>query len=299
MPTTLLYALAVLALLSTPAPTRADPVVRGPDGRETASRRAAIVNLYASAPSPEAAVGYAGLCDRAIRAAAARHDVPLRLMRAVSLVESGKTVPMTDGGSARVAWPWTVNMEGAGRWFDDRASAIDYVQRERGRGARSFDVGCMQVNHLWHGEAFRSIADMFDPEQNADYAARFLRSLKEEAGDWFVAAGNYHSRTPKFHQAYRAKVKSAAASLSDGAPQVAFDAPPPPPRSRTLIQQPGRRLLDAPDRDRRAPLGAGPTEPRIVSTRRGGVPIRLFAPRGAARDAADASSTTRPRRLID
>lgn len=196
---------------------------------------ASLGNLYASpaerrqdrrherrpAPRPARLARFdaTSICDAAIRQAAARHGVPLRLMRAVGLVESGKTVAGRDGERRRISWPWTVNMEGAGRWFDSQAEALAYVRAEQRRGARSFDVGCMQLNHRWHGQGFASLEDMFDPAQNADYAARFLKDLMAETGDWMRAAGYYHSRTPKYEQAYRAKVKDAAALLAEAAPR--------------------------------------------------------------------------------
>ncbi|MBX2855120.1 MAG: lytic transglycosylase domain-containing protein [Rhodobacteraceae bacterium] len=170
--------------------------------------------------------GAAALCDRAIVEAAARHGTPLRLMRAVALVESGKKVT-TEDGSHRVAWPWTVNMEGAGHWFDSRAAALRFVRAAQARGARSFDVGCMQVNHLWHGDNFNSLEAMFQPVANADYAARFLRELMDETGDWMRAAGHYHSRTPSLGRAYRDKV-GAAYKMVDAAPARLNDIPPPP-----------------------------------------------------------------------
>ena len=200
------------------------------DAPRPAAPRVGWVSLYASAPRPEpisaAMTGAAALCDRAIVEAAARHGAPLRLMRAVALVESGKRVK-TEDGARRVAWPWTVNMEGTGHWFESRDAALRYVRAAQARGARSFDVGCMQVNHLWHGDAFDSLEAMFDPAVNADYAARFLRELMDETGDWMRAAGHYHSRTPSLGQAYRDKV-DAAYRLVDAAPVRPVDAPPPP-----------------------------------------------------------------------
>ena len=41
----------------------------------------------------------------------------------------------------------------------------------RAQGARSIDVGCMQVNLLHHADAFASLEQAFDPVANARYAA--------------------------------------------------------------------------------------------------------------------------------
>lgn len=225
-------------------------------GRTPSTFAEAVASLYASTEvlAAPAVVGDAAVCDQAIVRAAARHDVPVRLMRAVALVESGKTVSDPNGPSRRVAWPWTVNMEGDGRWFDSQTEALSYVRTHHARGARSFDVGCMQVNYRWHGEAFTSLEEMFEPDANADYAAQFLKNLKAETGDWMRAAGFYHSRTPKFERVYRGKVGEAYATLTA--------APPPEP----LSVEP------------RTPQRAAP--PLAASA--GGVGLAPFGPLGAS-----------------
>ncbi|MDF2233507.1 lytic transglycosylase domain-containing protein [Albimonas sp. CAU 1670] len=167
----------------------------------------------------------AGLCEAAAERAARAEGVPLELMRAISLAETGRPL---DGRLA--PWPWTVNMEGEGRWFSTPEELLTWVRRRQSQGARSFDLGCFQVNHLWHGAAFEGLEDMLDPESNARYAARFLRALREETGSWEVAAGHYHSRTPDLAQRYRARVLAMAADLPDpfapeAGPIPGLDAP--------------------------------------------------------------------------
>ncbi|MEM8880895.1 MAG: transglycosylase SLT domain-containing protein [Pseudomonadota bacterium] len=99
-------------------------------------------------------------------------------------------------------WPWTVNMEGTGHWFDSRAEAQAFAQSRYEDGARNFDIGCFQINHRWHGEHFASIEEMFDPDLNARYAAQFLIELYMELGSWDAAVGAYHSRTPRYAARY-------------------------------------------------------------------------------------------------
>lgn len=142
----------------------------------------------------------AAICLAAGDRAADAHGVPRAVMRALTRTETGRSF-----GGALQPWAWTVNMEGAGHWFDNRAEAQDYVAREQARGARSFDVGCFQLNHRWHGQAFASVEAMFDPAANADYAARFIKGLHAESGAWDRAAGLYHSRTPEFRDRYAAR----------------------------------------------------------------------------------------------
>ncbi|WP_410901574.1 transglycosylase SLT domain-containing protein [Rhodovulum sp. FJ3] len=104
-------------------------------------------------------------------------------------------------------------MEGAGKWFDDVDQALAYVERHHSAGARSFDVGCFQLNYKWHGQHFSSIPDMFDPRENALYAAGFLRDLYGEMGDWEKAAGAYHSRTKKYADRYKKRFRSLRAQF--------------------------------------------------------------------------------------
>ncbi len=159
----------------------------------------------------------AAICESAAEVASRESGVPLEVLRAISLTETGRR-----SGGAFLPWPWTVNMEGVGKWFDDLASAQSYVDRHFARGARSFDVGCFQINYKWHGAAFSSIEDMFDPLTNARYAARFLSELYGEFGDWSKAAGAYHSRTPKFARKYMARFDRIRADLP-ALPEIAPD----------------------------------------------------------------------------
>ncbi len=178
------------------------------------------VSLFGSPRSVNANI--ADICDAAAVRAARSSGIPVDVLRAISLTETGRKRE----GSFE-PWPWTVNMEGKGVWFDTPDEALRYVEKHYDRGARSFDVGCFQINYRWHGNAFASIPDMFDPDQNAAYAARFLSELFEEFGDWSKAAGAYHSRTPKFADRYKARFNRIRASLDDVTEDHPIAAPNP------------------------------------------------------------------------
>lgn len=154
----------------------------------------------------------AALCDSAAVQASRETGVPISVLRAITLTETGRS----RNGNFR-PWPWTVNMEGAGVWFDNADEAKAYVFRHHARGARSFDVGCFQLNFRWHGQGFSSIEEMFQPLANARYAAGFLSDLYSEMGDWSKAAGAYHSRTPRYANRYRARFDRIRARI-DGEP---------------------------------------------------------------------------------
>ncbi len=133
------------------------------------------------------------------------HGVPPQLLAAIGRVESGRRDP---GTGVWGAWPWTINAEGQGAFFDTKAEAVQAVQALQARGVRSIDVGCMQVNLMHHPEAFSTLDLAFEPAVNADYAARFLITLHEQTGDWTKATADYHSANPDEGGPYAAKVIS-------------------------------------------------------------------------------------------
>ncbi len=154
------------------------------------------------------------MCRQAAHVASERTGVPISVLWAISLTETGRT----KNGEFQ-PWPWTVNMEGKGLWFDTDEEARAYVFKHYKRGARSFDVGCFQINYKWHGQNFASIEEMFDPIPNALYAAKFLTDLHNELGDWSKAAGAYHSRTEKYASKYRKQFDAFRAAYADQMPE--------------------------------------------------------------------------------
>lgn len=156
-------------------------------------------------PAPQAAQqgakGY-GACIAAILQAQQRYDIPDNLLMALGLQEAGWSGPQ-----GLTIWPYSVNAAGEGRRFNSRFEAEAYVANKRAQGITSIDIGCLQINQLWHPNSFRSLSHGFDPAINVDYAARFLLSLYEESGDWWLAAGRYHSRSDGPQGVYLAQLK--------------------------------------------------------------------------------------------
>ncbi|MFQ5438081.1 MAG: transglycosylase SLT domain-containing protein [Paracoccaceae bacterium] len=148
------------------------------------------------------------ICRAAAKKAALRTGVPYAVLLAITLAETGRMKK-----KEFLPWPWTINMEGAGHWFQSRAKALAFAKRNFDRGARSFDLGCFQINYKWHGSGFASMEDMLDPEKGALYAAQYLASLFREKGNWTLAAGAYHSRTPVFAKKYSDRFERILASL--------------------------------------------------------------------------------------
>ena len=197
-------------------------------------------------------------CRAAIVAAEKTHGIPPQLMAAIGRVESGRN------GSA---WPWTINAEGVGSYYNTKAEAIAAVEAKRAQGIRSIDVGCMQVNLIHHANAFANLDQAFEPTINADYAARFLLRLREQTGDWPQATGRYHSANPERGGPYASKVmaiwpeEQRKAGLAPPPPPAPVPQPPapaspgslftgtfhtsPPPRQPLVTGLPGGRGLDA------------------------------------------------------
>ena len=161
------------------------------------------------------------LCESAAATAARETGVPLDVMLAVALTETGRQ----QNGQTR-PWPWTANAEGRGYWFDTGDEAVAFARRLLARGQDLFDLGCFQINWHWHGAHFRRPEDLLDPLTAARYAARLLASLYDEYGSWDGAAGAYHSRTPAEAERYRARFRTLRAGLSDAPPPFALASAP-------------------------------------------------------------------------
>ncbi len=192
-------------------------------------RAAAVLLLAGLCASPALAhAGDEGACASAIASAERTQSVPARVLGTIATVESGRAV-----GNRVVPWPWAINADGVGHFYRSKAEAIAAVQALRFEGARSIDVGCMQINLAAHPLAFPSLEEAFDPAVNAAYAARFLRTLYQQTGRLAAAMTAYHSHTPAFAADYARRLlavwpQAAAFGLSDqGGPAPAVRPSPP------------------------------------------------------------------------
>ncbi len=145
----------------------------------------------------------ATLCRRLTRRAEVHQRIPRQLLWAIALAESGRWNP---AHQANAAWPWTIYAEGRGRYFATKAEALAQVRRLKGAGVRNIDVGCMQVNLYYHGDAFDSLEAALDPTANVDFAARWIKQLHRETRSWSQAIAFYHSRTLALNRPYRLRV---------------------------------------------------------------------------------------------
>lgn len=143
------------------------------------------------------------LCRIAVAKANTGGELPEHLLTAIAQVESGR---WHKASGEKLAWPWTVTAEGRGHHLPSKAAALAEIKSLQKRGISSIDVGCMQINLRHHPEAFEDLEAALDPGRNVAYAAKLLRSLRQNRGSWTRAVGNYHSKTPTLSGPYRVKV---------------------------------------------------------------------------------------------
>lgn len=124
------------------------------------------------------------ICEREMRDAAREYDIPLGVLYAVG---------MTESGGKKGLQPFAMNIAGKPFVAATRAEAMARFDEERARGVKLIDLGCMQINHHYHGKRFASVEDMFDPHKNVQYAAQFLNELRARHDTWTMAVARYHA----------------------------------------------------------------------------------------------------------
>jgi soluble lytic murein transglycosylase-like protein len=125
-----------------------------------------------------------GACEREIQSAAAKYGIPEGILYSVGLTETGRK------GSL---YPYAMNVEGKALFPSSEQAALRQFDTSSRGGAKLIDIGCMQINHYFHGENFSSVEEMFDPHRNVEYAAKFLRNLHDRHETWTMAVARYHA----------------------------------------------------------------------------------------------------------
>ena len=128
--------------------------------------------------------------------------LPAHILTAVSLAETGRSGPNRQVET----WPWTVHDGTKGYYLGSLQEAVDFVRDIRSGGARSVDVGCMQVNLKHHPRAFTSVSQGFDAEANIRYAGSYLKALALDSGSWEEAIAKYHTQNPGLDLDYAPRV---------------------------------------------------------------------------------------------
>ena len=116
--------------------------------------------------------------------AAIKYEIPANILLAVAEKEGGK----------------------AGQWVSNRNG--------------THDVGSMQFNTAYLSDLARYGITTNDVAQPGCYpydlaAWRIRLHIKQDKGDLWTKAANYHSRTPKYNAKYRADLMAKAAKWAD------------------------------------------------------------------------------------
>lgn len=146
----------------------------------------AFIGCPVSADVPRAYIEYAE-----------QSDIPPIILYSIALCESGKSIQ----GEYR-PWPWTINVDGEGQYFEEADSAITSASDAINKGA-SVDIGLMQINWKYHGHRFSSIAHAIDPYINLATGAQIIREYTDQTGSLWNGIGRYHSGTPDKAHHYR------------------------------------------------------------------------------------------------
>lgn len=140
--------------------------------------------ISTSSLTTDAAGAAANPCEAQILRASERYGVPAGILYAIGLAETGRKGSMH---------PFALNIEGRTVFAGSRREALEQFAEARRSGRKLIDLGCMQINHHYHGENFATPADMLDPARNVDYAARVLAGLHRRHGNWSMAVARYHA----------------------------------------------------------------------------------------------------------
>ncbi len=148
-------------------------------------------NLKTKISSSEVVPENYELCQIAINEVEQTHNIKKNLLTTISSVESGRYIKSI---GKRLSWPWTIHASGKGYYYQTKQEAITAVKKLQKEGITNIDVGCMQINLKYHGKAFNSLEEAFDPKKNVAYSAKFLQSLNKKNNNWQKTAMQYHSK---------------------------------------------------------------------------------------------------------
>jgi hypothetical protein len=150
------------------------------------------------------------------RLAARQAGIPAAVLYAVALQESGMR---REGRFA--PWPWTLNVAGRPRRFENRADACRELTKSlRAHPLKRVDVGLAQINLGHQRHRYQRPCDLLDPRQNLAVAADILREQYRPGESWLAAIDRYHRPAggPSALR-YRQRVKKHLARLLQPAQQ--------------------------------------------------------------------------------
>ena len=164
---------------------------------------------------------YQSICEAHARNLENLFDLPKGLLTAINRVETGRP----NGKGLRLGWPWAINDNGKGLFFDNKDDMLAYARAQLDQGNDRMDIGCMQINVYWHRDQFTDIDDIADPSSNIAYAAAFLSDLRDQHGSIDDAIRHYHNADYKQSTPYLARVYEAWEQVVTNSDLVVASAP--------------------------------------------------------------------------
>lgn len=147
-------------------------------------RAAALATILISTFSLVGPAAAQTVCEAHMIRASKAYDIPLGVLYSVGLTESGRRDSLQ---------PHALNIHGRAFFGTSKEEALREFKAARARGQTLIDIGCMQINHHYHRNEFPSLDAMFDPAQNVEYSAKFLKRLKASHETWTMAVARYHA----------------------------------------------------------------------------------------------------------
>ena len=162
------------------------------------------------------------LCSLAAQQAEKNYQIKPQLLQTIASVESGR---WNEKLGKRIAWPWTIQANGRGYYYQTKQEAVAAIKQFYARGITNIDVGCMQINMRYHRHAFNSIEDTLDPQKNVNYSAKFLLNLYKNNGhNWQKTAMQYHSKNYQKGLSYKNRLeKHYAEHINPTAQKTLFE----------------------------------------------------------------------------
>lgn len=154
-----------------------------------------------TATAPRAASRAPTLSRRAIAAQCAvtsyAYGIPRDLLLAIAITESGRH---------GAPWPWTLDVDGQPEYLRNRQATIRAAESAVRAGHERIDIGPMQIDWLYHGTMFPSLASLTHPFMNIAAAGRILSRLHARTRNWWTAVADYHSAKPSLGRPYMWRV---------------------------------------------------------------------------------------------
>lgn len=202
---------------------------------------------------------YQSICEAHTPELEEAFDLPQGVLTAISRVESGRP----DSQGIRLGWPWTINHDGKGLFFENKQDMLAYARAHIENGDKRMDLGCMQISVFWHQEQFADLEEMADPPTNIAYAAAFLADLKAKHGSLDQAIRHYHNADPVANTPYVARVYDVWKRISSDAEVTLASIPAgqnilPNTASTRAIATPANAKSFAEDIDKDTTPGAEP-----------------------------------------